>query len=282
MLPREFEHSALKEAYQRGVEHGSLTAAEVRTACEQADVKPRRLKEVLGAMQAANITVTEVAARSVANAAPRRGTTMTIEKGEETTSATKTTPATKSKPAAKKTTKSTPKKTAAAKPATSGSTAEDTAEETETTATKKTSTTTKKTAAKKTAAKKSKAPAKKTARKAAAKTVEVAATPEEAVDDAVEEAHASKVQAKEEQKAEAEEAGGFVFSDSDDDDAPVQQVVTAGWVDDQIRVVVHRRDARLVHLGAGGAPDEGGAAALDVPGDEGGSSHDSSLSPAPT
>src|SRR5690625_4445328 len=90
MLPREFEHSALKEAYQRGVEHGSLTAAEVRTACEQADVKPRRLKEVLGAMQAANITVTEVAARSVANAAPRRGTTMTIEKGEETTSATKT------------------------------------------------------------------------------------------------------------------------------------------------------------------------------------------------
>src|SRR5690625_5912701 len=91
MLPREFEHSALKEAYQRGVERGSLTAAEVRTACEQADVKPRRLKEVLGAMQAANITVTEVATRAVANAAPRRGTTMQIEQGEEATSAAKST-----------------------------------------------------------------------------------------------------------------------------------------------------------------------------------------------
>src|SRR5699024_12227234 len=101
MLPREFEHSALKEAYQRGVEHGSLTAAEVRTACEQADVKPRRLKEGLGAMQAANITVTEAAARAAANAAPRRGTTTTIVEGEETTAATKTTPATKHKPDAK-------------------------------------------------------------------------------------------------------------------------------------------------------------------------------------
>src|SRR5690625_2027604 len=240
MLPREFEHSALKEAYQRGVERGSLTAAEVRTACEQADVKPRRLKEVLGAMQAANITVTEVATRAVANAAPRRGTTMTIEKGEEATSATKSTPATKSKPAAKKPTKSTTKKPTTAEPATTGTTTEDAAEETETTAAKKTTTATKKTGAKKApakkpAAKKSKTPAKKTTRKTAASAVEVADTPEEAVDDAVEEAHASKVQAKEEQKAEAEEAGGFVFSDSDDDDAPAQQVVTAGATADPVK-----------------------------------------------
>ncbi|WP_022916155.1 RNA polymerase sigma factor [Ruania albidiflava] len=228
MLPREFEHSALKEAYERGVERGSLTAAEVRTACEQADVKPHRLKEVLGAMQAANITVTEVATRAVANAAPRRGTTMTIEKGEETTSATKT------KPATKKPTKSTPKKSTSAKTATKGTTAEDTAQETDvtTTAAKKTKTATKKTATKK---KSTKAPAKKTTRKAAATAIEVAETPEEAVDDAVEEAHASKVKAKEEQKAEAEEAGGFVFSDSDDDDAPAQQVVTAGATADPVK-----------------------------------------------
>src|SRR5690625_1252212 len=211
MLPREFEHSALKEAYQRGVGRGRRAAAEVRTAGEQADGNPRRLKEVLGARQAANITVTEVATRAVANAAPRRGTTMTIEKGEEATSATKSTPATKSKPAAKKSTKSTTKKPTTAEPATTGTTAEDTAEETETTA------------------------AKKTTRKTAASAVEVADTPEEAVDDAVEEAHASKVQAKEEQKAEAEEAGGFVFSDSDDDDAPAQQVVTAGATADPVK-----------------------------------------------
>src|SRR5699024_7500402 len=240
MLPREFEHSALKEAYQRGVERGSLTAAEVRTACEQADVKPRRLKEVLGAMQAANITVTEVATRAVANAAPRRGTTMTIEKGEEATSATKSTPATKSKPAAKKSTKSTTKKPTTAEPATTGTTAEDTAEETETTAAKKTTTATNKTGAKKApakkpAAKKSKPPAKKTTRKTAASAVEPADTPEDAAGHAVEEAHDANVQAKGEQKAEAEEAGGFVCSDSDDDDAPAQQVVTAGATADPVK-----------------------------------------------
>src|SRR5690625_7470315 len=154
MLPREFEHSALKEAYQRGVGRGRRAAAEVRTAGEQADGNPRRLKEVLGARQAANITVTEVATRAVANAAPRRGTTMTIEKGEEATSATKSTPATKSKPAAKKPTKSTTKKPTTAEPATTGTTSEDVAEETETTAAKETTTAAKKTGAKKAPAKK--------------------------------------------------------------------------------------------------------------------------------
>src|SRR5699024_3655352 len=36
-------------------------------------------------------------------------------------------------------------------------------------------------------------------------------------------------------KAEAEEAGGFVFSDSDDDDAPAQKVVTAGATADPVK-----------------------------------------------
>src|SRR5699024_10655596 len=35
-----------------------------------------------------------------------------------------------------------------------------------------------------------------------------------------------------------------------------EQVVAGAGVDDQVGVVVHRRDARLVHLGAGGAPDD--------------------------
>ncbi|HIZ37722.1 MAG TPA: RNA polymerase sigma factor [Candidatus Ruania gallistercoris] len=226
-LPREFEHSALQEAYQRGVQSGSLTAAEVRAACEQAEVKPRRLKEVLGAMQSANITVTEVPAKAVANAAPRRGTTMTIEKGEEATSATTTT-----KPAAKKpTTKAGTKKktTAAATSPATGSGATETESESATSKRPAATSGKAKTAAKKAA----------TARKKAASTAapaEVPGSPEEAVEDAVaEEAHETKVQAKEEQKAEAEEAGGFVYSDSDDDDAPVQQVVTAGATADPVK-----------------------------------------------
>ncbi len=175
-------------------------------------------------MQAANITVTEVPAKAVANAAPRRGTTMTIEKGEEATSATKTQPAAK---------KSTAKAATKKKSTTSASAAP---EASATEAASDAGSTTGKTAV----AAKSKTAAKKatTARKKAAKGADaiVPSSPDEAAEDAVaEEAHETKVQAKQEQKAAAEEAGGFVYSDSDDDDAPVQQVVTAGATADPVK-----------------------------------------------
>src|SRR5699024_10932724 len=86
VLPSEFEHSALQDAFRRGVERGALTAAEVREACEAAEVKPRRLKEVLGALQAAEITVTELQERAVAIASWRRGPALTFDAGKKITS----------------------------------------------------------------------------------------------------------------------------------------------------------------------------------------------------
>src|SRR5699024_8714517 len=267
VLPSEFEHSALQDAFRRGVERGALTAAEVREACEAAEVKPRRLKEVLGALQAAEITVTELPARAVANASGRRGTTLTIDEGEKITSTTKTkttgkkaaSPAKKksaanaaatteehseatgqeesaqSAPATTKgaTAKTSAKKSGGSKSKTSGSATKTAAKKaaksgaTKTTATKTTAT--------KTAAAKS---ADTGSRREQAATTEVdpeGTTDEEAVAIAQEEDREHQEQKKEEQKAEAEEAGGFVFSDSDDDDAPAQKVVTAGATADPVK-----------------------------------------------
>src|SRR5699024_1173416 len=153
VLPSEFEHSALQDAFRRGVERGALTAAEVREACEAAEVKPRRLKEVLGALQAAEITVTELPARAVANASGRRGTTLTIDEGEKITSTTKTKTTGKkesaqSAPATTKgaTAKTSAKKSGGSKSKTSGSATKTAAKKaaksgaTKTTATKTTAT----------------------------------------------------------------------------------------------------------------------------------------------
>ncbi|UFU01625.1 RNA polymerase sigma factor [Ruania suaedae] len=205
VLPREFEHSALREAFRTGLERGSVSATEFREACEQADVKPRRLKEVLGAMQNAKIVVTDVPARAVANATSRRRTTATVQDVPEATEeAATSTPKTSTRTAA-------PKK-AAAKPAAKKAAA-------------------KKPAAKKPAAKRGTAGAKSAP---GPQPVEADTDGIQTEAPATEEAPATAAETAV-ANAETEEAGGFVYSDSDDDDAPAQQVVTAGATADPVK-----------------------------------------------
>ncbi|WP_246464892.1 RNA polymerase sigma factor [Ruania alkalisoli] len=210
VLPREFEHAALQKAFRTGLERGSLSATEFREACEQADVKPRRLKEVLGAMQNAKIVVTDVPARAVANAASRRQTTATVDEpgasaGDGRDEAASANASSGSRGKATSGSSGTGKKASAKKPATKASS--------------------KKAAAKRPAAgAKSSGPQPVEADTDGIQT-EAPATEENAA--ATAEAAAAN--------AETEEAGGFVYSDSDDDDAPAQQVVTAGATADPVK-----------------------------------------------
>ncbi|CAM3261728.1 RNA polymerase sigma factor [Occultella aeris] len=200
VLPREYEHTALQNAFRSGLTRGYVTAAEFRAACEDANVKPRRLKEVLGAMHEAKISVTEVPDRAVANAATRSGaTTATVEKPKTTTrktAAKSTAPATTDAPAEAEAAEQTPAKATRAKPATKASTAK----------------------AKTTRASKA---------KLAAVTSADEAEPEEAEAEAPAEGEATT--------KSGDEDKGFVYSDSDDDDAPAQQVVTAGATADPVK-----------------------------------------------
>ncbi|MGJ5725669.1 RNA polymerase sigma factor [Brevibacterium sp. H602] len=162
------------------------------------------------------------------------GTTSTG--GSKTTAASKTT--------AKKTTAPGTKKAATAKSAT----AKSTAAKTETAASKKT------TAAKKTAAAKSTAaPAKTTTKATAAKEAKKATKAKKADDDidtteevepaadalATEESPAEATETKnseeKEKNAAVAEAGGFIVSDADEEDAPAQQVVSAGATADPVK-----------------------------------------------
>src|SRR5699024_6648323 len=83
-----------------------------------------------------------------------------------------------------------------------------------------------------------KAPAKKTATAAKAKAKASKAAAEADVEDveATDEVEETPTAAPtKEDKAAAADQGGFVYSDADDDDAPAQQVVTAGATADPVK-----------------------------------------------
>jgi RNA polymerase primary sigma factor len=162
--------------------------------------------------------------------------------GTTSTGGSKTTAASKS--TAKKTTAAGTKKAATAKSAT----AKSTAAKTETAASKKT------TAAKKTApAKSTAAPARTTTKATAAKEAKKATKAKKADDDidtteevepaadslATEESPAEATETKnseeKEKNAAVAEAGGFIVSDADEEDAPAQQVVSAGATADPVK-----------------------------------------------
>jgi RNA polymerase primary sigma factor len=63
-LPREFEHEALKGLVRLGRIKGEITPEQFREACESAEVPARRLKQVLRALEDLAITVTEPAQSS--------------------------------------------------------------------------------------------------------------------------------------------------------------------------------------------------------------------------
>jgi len=226
-LPAEFSHPALQELMRVGASLGSVDSRQLKTALVEAEITPKRMKAVLRSLEEQGIHVTldtETAHRAVAATSARRTTTA---------SATKKTTAKKStgagtKPAAKTATATTTRTAAAAAAA----------------------------PAKKAAAKKATGAAKKTtlpdvpAGDVAAEDVVEGNEPVEDVDLAAEadalvdavvtdgdtdtaDDDAKPASAKEGE--EGEESAGFVIRQDDEDDAPAQQVVTAGATADPVK-----------------------------------------------
>ncbi|HEX3002713.1 MAG TPA: sigma-70 factor domain-containing protein, partial [Angustibacter sp.] len=198
-MPAEFTHPALQDLLRRGRTNGVVDAGSVRHALEQADLPLRRMKAVLRALdeQGISVQVEEAPARAVAATATKRATATAKAAGK-----------TASKTATKKT---------AAKKAQAEQTSDETAEAPAT-----------KAAAKKSTAKK--ATAKKTAAKASTKAAATDESDELEGDEAVDAVDAPEGEAVEETVEET----GFVITD-DDDDAPAQQVATAGATADPVK-----------------------------------------------
>ncbi len=262
-LPPEFSHKALQSLVRKGSTTGSLTGAEVAEAMRAADVRAARGRVVLRALGEQGITVamdststgvaaaTSTAKKTVASS---RATAGTSAKSATTKAAATKTAATKAAPA-----KTAPAKAAPAKTATAAKSAAASKSAAAKTAPAKATTTRKAAAA---AAGDTPAPAKTTAAKkttprktaAAAKAAQGAddedVAPEELEEVVVEDVVVEEVVAAvvdladtddedgetPAKPAEAEtESSGFVLRDDDEDDAPVQQVVTAGATADPVK-----------------------------------------------
>ena len=274
-VPVEFGHPALQELVRIGTTYGSVDSEQLRVAFVQAEISPKRMKVVLRSLDQQGIHVTLDAAtanRAVAATSARASATAfatkktaakpaakkTAAKPAAKPAEAKATPAksgtaktatVKVNPAKTATVKATPAKTATVKatPAKTGNAKTGNAK----TGNAKTATvgpalTTKlagvaaaepevEAPAKKPAVKK--AAAKKPAvRKAAAKKdgdVDSRALADSVVDetDVKDEGEEPKTRAGEDES----ESAGFVIRDDDEDDAPAQQVVTAGATADPVK-----------------------------------------------
>lgn len=217
-LPREFEHPALQELLRRGSANGRVDAESFRTACEQAAVNDaKRLKAVFRALAGAGVEV-DIPTAVAAAASPRATTTARADKPATKTAAKRTatrraTPATTSAETAEP---GAADEAAPARPAA------------------RTAKASKAAASTKTAAKATKTSAR--SKKAAEDEVEgeVEDLDVELVE--VEDDAAAVAEATSATKAAPEDGEtGFVVSDADDDDAPAQQVVTAGATADPVK-----------------------------------------------
>jgi len=212
-LPHEFNHPALQDLLRRGTALGAVAGNELNEACESAGVAPKRLKVVLRALHEQGVAI-DTETLSASKVAAAQTARKSAEAAVPETTAKKTAPAKKA--AAKKSTakKVAPKKAAAK------STAEKAAPKKAST----TKTTAKKAATKTAAAKAAAKPAtKSTAKKTAAK-----AAP-------AKKAAAKKTDAKSDGASDESDDSGFVYSESVEDDAPVQQVHTAGATADPVK-----------------------------------------------
>lgn len=229
-LPREFEHPALQELVLRGRTHGTVGAEELRTACEQADVQDaKRLRAVVRGLATAGIGVSEPAAPTAkparvaaATSAKARPTAKAVVAAEESAGATTT--------RRRATATADPDAPAAAKPKTTRAKAAPAAK----------TTTAKATAAKAGDAEPSEDEPVEGEEidiedievvDVVAEVIEVVEAVEVADEDDESEDGEKKPAAKEEES----EDSGFVYSDADDDDAPAQQVVTAGATADPVK-----------------------------------------------
>ncbi|MGN7246827.1 RNA polymerase sigma factor [Janibacter anophelis] len=211
-LPKEFAHPSLQELVRVGHTTGSITSDQLQAAFSEAKISPSRGRVVLRALddQGIEVQVPEstakktTAKKTTAKKAPAKKAAV-----KKTTAAKKAaTPATKAAAPAKKTAT----KAAAAKATTKTAAAAAVAPA-------------KKAAAKKTAAKKA------TAAKAAANpTTTTAEEPAPGEDDVLHEEPKAA-----EKPEEQDEKSGFTISNDDEDDAPAQQVVTAGATADPVK-----------------------------------------------
>ncbi len=229
-LPREFENPALQELLSRGTAAGRVDAESFRSACEAAAVnEPKRLKAVLRALALAGVEVAAPAGTKVAAAASARATSARAKAPAGKTAAAKAGAENDAEQSAEADAPSAGAKKTPAKP--------------------KTSTRDRPTAKAATAS--------KAATKAASKGGAAKDEPDEDVveedielddadlepDDAavaeVEAEVAEVVPAAKGDKAAAvkgdDEDTGFVVSDTDDEDQPAQQVVTAGATADPVK-----------------------------------------------
>ena len=262
-LPPEFSHEALQALIRIGAATGSVTGEQVAHAMQSAEVKPKRGRVVLSAlgengievvMDPAHIGVAAASARttkkaaasaSTAKKAPAKvaatkatATKATASRAAATKAAPAKAAATKAAPATTTATKATATKTAAAKSTASSTAAAKTAAAK--TAAAKTAapraaraTTTRKAAA---AAAGTDAPAKTTVPRRSAAAKKAAAAETEAAAEAVDEVEDDEEDDEAKKPAEPEtETSGFVLRDDDEDDAPVQQVVTAGATADPVK-----------------------------------------------
>ncbi|MEN1976367.1 RNA polymerase sigma factor [Cellulomonas olei] len=212
-LPREFEHPALQDLVRRGRTSGSVDAAALRSACEAAQVEDaKRLKAVVRGLANAGISVSEptaattrVAAATTAKARPSTKAVVS-EDGDDAKPAPRKRAA--AKPAAKKTTTG---KAATAKPVKAAGKAEDDIEDEDV-----------------------------EPDEVEIEDVEIdpadAATDgdDESTEDGDTETPATPAAATPKADEETEDVG-FVVSDRDEDDAPAQQVVTAGATADPVK-----------------------------------------------
>jgi RNA polymerase primary sigma factor len=248
-VPAEFAHPALQDLVRIGKTQGSVDSEQLRVALVQAEISPKRMKAVLRSLDRQGIHVT------LDSATARRAVAATAARATATAPATKRTDAKKAKAVAKPATKTAAtaavKKAAASKAAASkaaANTSEPALEPPVTAAAKRN-------AAKKTAkaapsraakavadaAPEVEAPRTRTRKTAAKKT---AATKGGEIDDATPQAEpvvsgtAVKTDAdggKTKPAEEENETAGFVIRDDDEDDAPAQQVVTAGATADPVK-----------------------------------------------
>jgi RNA polymerase primary sigma factor len=242
-VPAEFTHPALQDLVRIGKTQGSVDSEQLRVALVQAEISPKRMKAVLRSLDRQGIHVT------LDSATARRAVAATATRATATASATKRTAVKKAKAAAKPATK--PATTPAAKKATASKAAaatSATALETPVATAKKTTTKRAAKAASPVAAKtaadtvpEAEAPRTRTRKTASKKT---AAKKGGEIDDAnlqVEplvngtavknDGDGGKTKASEEES----ETAGFVIRDDDEDDAPAQQVVTAGATADPVK-----------------------------------------------
>ncbi|MDQ0426800.1 MULTISPECIES: RNA polymerase sigma factor [Cellulomonas] len=209
-LPREFQHPALQELVMRGRTNGSVDTAAVRAACEAAGVEgPKRLRAVVRGLGTAGVEVADLgnAGRAVAatSAKSRPAAKASLGDGAAPAKAPRT---------ATKTTKAAPAKAKAA-PA-KASKATEAPDEDEVDADVEVD---------------------------EVELEDVDATDVEETDEATDGDEstdddadgAKKAASTTTTKSDESEDTGFVYSDADDDDAPAQQVVTAGATADPVK-----------------------------------------------